>query len=289
MGGGKLKKAREVEETAIATVKGRFVADSSVPSLDYTVLKMGELVEDEKIASKKDGEFNLQPGDSLDGKLGIEAAANTLLRSVALQPSARNSTLSVVGAMTKGQDLEEEVWDDWFMRLDGPELWRSETLVEGDDDLDRKFEELASYMEEWSTRFENGAKGTGLTTAVIVSPSKFLNDLEVPSIVRKYGVRLEFKKTNTGSRYKSKSEERELETAQPKSSSANAAPVSPLRQSREGGVEIVVEEVAKSGKRQLRVRARRCNMDDKAVVKELSEETILKRLGEAVAVWKKGQ
>ena len=284
-----MKKAREVEETAIATVKGRFVADSSVPSLDYTVLKMGELVEDEKIASKKDGEFNLQPGDSLDGKLGIEAAANALLRSIALQPSARNSTLSVVGAMTKGQDLEEEVWDDWFMRLDGPELWRSETLVEGDDDLDRKFEELASYMEEWSTRFENGAKGTGLTTAVTVSPSKFLNDLEVPSTVRKYGVRLEFKKTNTGSRYKSKSEERELETAQPNSSSASTAPMSPLKQSREGGVEILVEEVSKSGKRQLRVRARRCNMDDKAVVKELSEETILKRLGEAVTVWKKEQ
>ncbi len=295
MGGGKLKKAREVEEVAISTVKGRVIADASIPSLDYTILKLGEVVEDSKIASKKEGALGIMPGDSLDGKVGIEAAANVLLRSVALQPSARNATLSVVGAMGKGEDLEEEVWEDWFMRLDGPELWRSDVLVEGGEDLNRKFEELASYIDQWSERFDNGAKGTGLTTPVSVSPSRFLDEEEgkTPSVIRKFGVRLDFKPTNTGSAYKSKSEERQLETQRGPNQSTSkpgASNINVLRQSKEGGVEILVEEVNKGGadgKRQLRVRARRCNMDDATVVKELSEETILKRLGEAVEVWKK--
>ena len=62
MGGGKLKKAREVEEVTIATVKGRFVdnSNSAIPSLDYTIVKLGELVEDNKIASKQDGVINIQ-------------------------------------------------------------------------------------------------------------------------------------------------------------------------------------------------------------------------------------
>ena len=60
-------------------------------------------------------------------------------------------------------------------------------------------------------------------------------------------------------------------------------------QKKEGGIEVLVEEVTRAGKRQLRVRARRCNMDDATVVKELSEQTILKNLGKAVEVWKKEQ
>lgn len=295
MGGGKLKKAREVEEVAISTVKGRFIADdASIPSLDYTIVKLGEIVDDAKIASKQEGAMEIKSGDSLDGKVGVEAAANVLFRSIALQPTARNATLSVIGAMDKAEGadgVEEEVWEDWFLRLRGPELWRSEVLVEGDSDLDRKFEELSNYMNAWSDRFNNGAKGTGLTTPVIVSPSRFLDDIEGenPSIVRKYGVRFEFKQTNTGFAYRSKSEEREVENLKGGQSSSGAAPIKTAFQNNEGGIEVLVEEVTRAGKRQLRVRARRCNMDDATVVKELSEQTILKNLGKAVEVWKKEQ
>ncbi len=292
MGGNKLKKAREVEEVAISTVKGRFIADdSSIPSLDYTIVKYGEVVDDSKILSKKEGVMNILPGDSLDGKVGVEMAANVLLQSVAMRPNARNATMSVIGAMDKaGDGLSEEVWEDWFLRLDGPELWRSDTIVEGDvTTIDRKFEELASYMNEWSDRFNNGAKGTGLTTPVTVSPSNFIGEDEISTLRQRYGVRLEFKQTNTGSSYKSKSEERELERQRPAGAS-NAPPskFKPLRQKKEGGVEIICEELSSGdGQFELRVRAKRCNMDDSTVVKELSEETILKRLGEAVGVWKK--
>ncbi len=297
MGGNKLKKAREVEEVAISTVKGRFIADdSSIPSLDYTILKYGEVVDDAKILSKKEGGVRILPGDSLDGKVGVEMAANALLQSVAMRPNARNATMSVIGAMDKaGHGLPEEEWEDWFLRLDGPELWRSDIIVEGDDEavIDRKFEELASYMSEWSDRFSNGAKGTGLTTPVTVSPSTFIGEdgVSISTLRQRYGVRLEFKQTNTGSSYKSKSEERELEQQRPAgaaNANAGASKFKPLRQKKEGGVEIICEELSSgNGKFELRVRARRCNMDDATVVKELSEETILKRLGEAVEVWKK--
>lgn len=287
MGGGKLKKAREVEEVAIATVKGRFIGDASTASLDYTIVKLGEIVNDDKIANGKDGVLNIQPGDVLDGKVGVEAAANTLVQAIALRPSARNATLSVVGAVDGAMDTE--IWDDFFLRLDGPELWRSEELASGDVELETKFEGLASYMEQWSDRFNNGAKGTGLTTPVTVSPSRFRNEPDVPNVIRKYGVCLEFKTTATGAAYKSKSEERELEKMSGKQQKSGP-PLTTLKQKKEGGIEILVEEVSKEdGKFELRVRAKRCNMDDNTVIKEMSEETILKRLNEAVEAWKKEQ
>jgi hypothetical protein len=283
MGGNKLKKAREVEEVIISTVKERFVADGNDPSLDYTILKLGDIVNDEQVMKdKKNGVMDIAPGDSLDGKVGIEAAANTLLQAVALRPTARNSTLSVIGGMatSKGDDevISEELWDDWFLRLDGPELWRCEEglLVDGTVDADRKFEELAGYINEWSNMFKNGAKGTGLTTPVGVVLSNFDEKQNTSLIRNKFGVRLEFKKTNTGSSYQSKGEEKAKRSTKGK------------KESREGGVEILVELTEdKNGEKGLRVRARRCNMGDSTVVKEMSEETIVKQLGKVVNVWKK--
>lgn len=290
MGGGKLKKAREVEEVVTSIVKRRFTADSSIPPLDYTILKLGDVVEDSKVSSGKDGLIHVKPGDSLDGKVGVEAAAQVLLQAVALRPTARNATLSVVGGMDKNQDVGEDMWEDWFLRLDGPELWRSEPLAQGGVvDVEQKFEQLASYVNEWSNRYKDGAKGTGLTTPVTVSPSKFSpDDTSSTSIRRKFGVRLEFKQTNTGSAYRSKEEERKMERDIPgKSSTASKDQLTTMRQKKQGGVEILVEEVVqKEGSHELRVRAKRCNMDDDTVLKEMSETTILKSLEEAVRVWK---
>ena len=313
MSGNKLKKAREVEEVIISIVKGRLVADSSSgsggtngPSLDYTILKLGDIVNDDKLSNNNnDGLMNIAPGDSLDGKVGIDAAANTLFQSVVMRPTARNATLSVIGAM--GDDMSSSSssssqWEDWFLRLDGPELWRCDGLlgdVDTDTDtddvstVDRKFEELANYIDEWSGMFKDGAKGTGLTTPVSVLLSRFDDDKGESSNIRsRYGVRLEFKQTNTGSAYKSKDEERQLESQRSgpvnTDTSSNQQPIRSNRQRREGGVEIIVEKTEDSnGKVDLRVRARRCNMDDNTVVKELSEETIVKKLAKAIEVWRK--
>jgi len=305
MNGNKLKKAREVEEVIISTVKGRLVADSSsnggAPSLDYTIIKLGDIVDDESLLKKKDGVMEIAPGDSLDGKVGIESAANTLFQSTLLRPTARNATISVIGASKSSSDtdaVEEDQWQDWFLRLAGPELWRRDGLLPPNEiDIERKFEQLAGFIDEWSDVFKNGAKGTGLTTPVQVVPSTFENDIDNTSIVKnRFGVRLEFKQTNTGSAYRSKDEEREIEKQRPQSSQStyqkpggtSSTINSGRKQQREGGVEIVVEWLESAdGKNDLRVRARRCNMGDFTVVKELSEETIVKRLEKAVEIWNK--
>jgi len=305
MNGNKLKKAREVEEVIISTVKGRLVANSGMgsPSLDYTIVKLGDIVDDAKIVAKD--KLDIAPGDCLDGKVGVDAAASALLQAVALRPLARNATLSVIGGAViddQGTTVSEDQWEDWFLRLDGPELWRNEeglldgTTIVDEADADRKFEELAGFISEWSQMYQNGAKGTGLTTPVNVVRSRFDDNDKAtqPAAIRnKFGVRLEFKQTNTGSAYKSRDEERDIERQRPASSSSSSSSKEPVafktrKQSREGGVEILVERIVnESGKNDLRVRARRCNMDDFTVVKELSEETIVKNLGKAVDVWKK--
>mmetsp|Transcript_12569 Transcript_12569/g.14182 ORF Transcript_12569/g.14182 Transcript_12569/m.14182 type:complete len:665 (-) Transcript_12569:36-2030(-) len=309
MGGNKLKKAREVEEVAISTVKGRLVTDSSSISsssskqatLDYTIVKLGEIVNDDKVGSNgRDNTLNIMAGDCGDGKVGIDSSANVLLQAVTLRPYARNATLSVVGSCCADgnyESISEEQWEDYFLRLYGPELWRSTSLYTLDDGgdnnsddemVEKKFEELANYIGEWSKTFDNGAKGTGLTTPVRVEKSRFLKDQDTSIMRRKFGVRLEFKPTATGSAYKSKGEEREMEQSSSSSSQSQQPVFSNFNQNREGGVEIRVEQIRmKDGKQELRVRARRCNMGDFTVVKELSEETIVKNLERAVGVWMK--
>lgn len=298
-GGGKLDKQRDVEEVVISTVKGRMVAEGARlgdASRDYTIIKFGEVVEDSKVKKGKDdnGFVKIRPGDTLDGNVGVEAAANVLLQALAFQPNARNSTMSVVGGIAGDETAIDGVkWGDDFLRLDGPELWRMEEddvwTPDGkgsEEGANRVFEKLANYLGEWSLVFDNGAKGTGLTTPVNVKPDTYLMN----SSTTKWSVRLEFKPTFTGSAYKSKDEERELERqgqTSPSSSTPNKK-FKNTKQQKEGGIEVLVEKTfSNDSPVGIRVRAKRCNMDDFTVIKELSEETILKRLQEAMVVWKK--
>lgn len=286
MGGGKLKKAREVEEVIIAAVKGRFITDSSTPALDYTIVKLGQVVDDDKISNSEDRVLTIRPGDCLDGKVGVLAAANALLQAVVTRPMARNATMSISGAIATDETIDDNTWEDLFLRLAGPELWRSSDLSVETDNIDQDFEALSGYLNEWSTRFENGAKGTGLTTPVTVSLSNFRGDVDSSFVRRKFGFMLQFKQTNTGTNYISKNEEKMLERQSASDKSVN--PIKKVaKQKKEGGVEIIVEEIVRdSNSNLIRVRARRCNMDDNTVVKEMSEETIVKSLADAVNMWK---
>eukprot|EP00804_Cyclotella_cryptica_P003379 CCRYP_012853-RA/>CCRYP_012853-RA protein AED:0.39 eAED:0.39 QI:0/-1/0/1/-1/1/1/0/251 len=150
--------------------------------------------------------------------------------------------------------------------------------------LDPKFEHLAQYVKEWSASFEGNRKGSGLTTPVVVRDSR-----EGPSvldgIVARDGVRLLFQTTKTGDRYKSateeKEEEKEWSSATDVKKTPAKAPVSPKAR-KEGGVEVLVEKTIDGD---LRVRACRCNMDEKTVVKEMSEEVIVRNLKRAVKAW----
>ena len=284
MMGGKLTKRREVEEAVINTVKRR-LPGTQVP-LDYTFAKYGDVVDD----AKAKGALEIMPGDSLDEAVGVEAAARALVQAVAFQPSARNATMSLAGGLVSGEEPSNRAWDDSFLCLNGPELLRVTGLAgsaaSAKADLDKRHDRLVEFVREWSEMFEGGAKGTGLTTPVMMRQSH-RDASEAEGTTRRSGVRILFKQTNTGTAYKSKDEERafEREGSPPTKSTSSATDVQTTRKaSKEGGVEVLVEETLDND---LRVRARRCNMDDRTVVKELSEQVIIKQLEKAISVWQK--
>jgi hypothetical protein len=82
----------------------------------------------------------------------------------------------------------------------------------------------------------------------------------------------------------SKAEERAREEQSGGSSKGSSNTPRKRRTKPEGGVEVLVEVTNED---ELRVRARRCNMADDTVLKEISEEKILKRLKESLDVWSK--
>lgn len=284
--GRKLDKKRSIEECVMSKIKRR---DRSLIPCDYTVLKFGNILD----KNPKDVEATILPGDSLDGDIGIDAAATILMQAVAYQPNARNATISATGFTT--ESISQEEWNDLFLRLDGPELFRFDIplVSNSEETVSYKYERLSEYMEEWAeTIFVKTAK-TGLTTPVTV---------EIPRQVKRgqSSVQILFKQTNTGKYYKSASEEREMEKQTTAGSSSKASTSPPKKipmaqQKKEGGVEVLVEmqkALPKDGTDDgyiLRVRAKRCNMDDDVVIKEISEGTILKKLKESVDFWVKQQ
>ena len=258
--GGKLDKRRQIEECIISTVQRR-VAE---PPLTYTICKFGDMKEGE-------GDFQFQPGDILDGSTTADLAANVLVQAVAFQPFARNATLCAVGSLPG--KMTDEMWDQAFLRLDGPELWRIENLGDSSG-----YDQLVEYVREWA---EVLALGKGLTTPTRAERSDPAPNPEFEGVKARAGAKLVFLPTNTGSAYRSKDEEKEAESSTGKTSTT------PIYKGKlEGGVEVLVEVTTKN---YLRVRARRCNMADSTTIKALSEETILNRLQDCIAVWKKNQ
>ena len=263
--GGKLDKRRQVEEAVISMVQQRVTA----PPLDYTILKLGDLKEN------TDAIFELESGDSLDGSTSPELAATVLQQAVAFQPFARNATFAVVGSMPA--DSSQQVWNEAFVKVDGPELLRITNDL-GDKSY---FDQLHEYLGEWALMMESGKKK--LATPIRVAPS-FVQQTSLAreGVKERAGVRLLFLPTNTGSAYMSKAEERAREEQRGTKDSSTSSRKRLTKP--EGGVEVLVE-VTNDG--QLRVRAKRCNMADDTVLKEISEETILKRLKESLDVWSK--
>jgi len=275
----KLDKKRSMEEAIVSTIKRR---NPEQCPLDYTIIKIGNIVEGAK------DEVGIAEGDSLDGDIGLDAAAQVLLQSVAFQPAARNATLSATGG--KSSDNTQQVeWDDMFITLDGPELARIEIPLKefGEKEVLAKYERLSEYIQEWAvTMFGGETKGTGLTTPVTVERSRRVKNGQS-------GVRIVFKQTNTGAAYKSKSEENEIERQNRSygnvKSNTSGKSIRKAKQKKEGGLEILVEmkeALPKEGEgMRLRVRGRRCNMADDTVVKEISEEVLVKKMREGVKFW----
>ena len=305
--GGKLEKRRQIEEVMINTVRNRVVE----PPLDYTLIKM----KDGEFAPDGGGsDFSLLPGDALDDATSVETATRVILQAIAYQPPARNSTMSLSGSLPSPVLLEQDpmspefeeqddFWRETFACLDGPELWKT-TLFESEipddasspvsEEIADYYDRLIEYIREWADFL--ALSGKGLTTPIRAETDSGLDptSMVTPSTSRTLlfqdGVRLLFLPTNTGKNYASRDEEREQESAGNKQSSRRR------KIAKEGGIDVVLEIANTPGiggngkkKQQLRVRARRTNYAQDAVIKEISETTIVTRLEEAVEVFKTDQ
>ena len=158
-------------------------------------------------------------------------------------------------------------------------------------DSDVQYNGLSDYIQKWGLLFETDPKGMGLTTPIRLLPSTNKNnniaeqeeesepeeEEESNDVESYFGIRLVFQSTNTG--YKSKKEEDETSNNNGDSSTKKKK-----KKKLEGGVEILVEKLI-SGT--IQVRARRCDFDEDTMIKEMSEETIVKELRKAIDVWKR--
>lgn len=271
IGGGKLDQRRQMEEAIISLVHNRVVE----PPLDYTICKFGEISD-----SGKNVAFQLFPGDVLDGTTSLAVASQVLVQAVAFQPAARNATLCAVGTQPPSEQARE-LWEDEFLRLDGPEILRVEQVATKN--LDEAYNRLVEYIKGWAVMLSE--PGKGLTTPI----QAFLPSLSSrPSrlVTERSRVQLLFLSTQTGKRYKSRDEEVESERQVADPTKKVVIPTRPGKMAQEGGLEIVVERTTRN---EIRLRVKRCNYANDAVIKELSEETILSRLRDAIAVWKRDE
>jgi len=302
--GGKLQTRRQIEEVLINTVRNRVVE----PPLDYTIIKMKE---GEFVAEGGEPNFSLLPGDVLDDATSIATATKVILQAVAYQPPARNSTISLSGSLPPSILVEndpaslefekqDDFWRDTFACLDGPELWRTTVIDRPDEssqDIFDYYDRLIEYIREWADLL--ALSGKGLTTPIRavtdggLDPTSMITPSTSRTLLYQEGVRLLFLPTNTGKNYVSREEEIKREQEGSKGSNIQSRS---SKIAKEGGIDIVVEIVKISGidknsvpSQQLRVRARRTNYAEDAVIKELSEIAIVKRLEEAMEVFQTDQ
>lgn len=134
-----------------------------------------------------------------------------------------------------------------------------------------EFDGLCEYVEKWANLFTTG--NIKLTTPVTVV--KVSNE-------NSRGVRLLFQNTNT--RYQSKSDEKEAADVDPTTSQDDTSRKSKKKEAtKQGGVEILVDKSTSS----IQVVASRCEIDEDTIIKEMSEETIIHELKQAIEVWKR--
>jgi hypothetical protein len=174
-------------------------------------------------------------------------------------------------------------------------------------DVDVQFESLSDYIvNKWAPLFLSG--NIKLTTDVeLVTLPPDSNNEDKDGVETVAGCQLIFKKSDTG--YVSKSEEGDgsyqRQTAATSTTEAKGSYQSPPTtgnnnnnngnsekkattkkkdEKKQGGVEVLVEKLSSSS---LQVRAKRCEVDDDTMIKEMSEEVIIQELKKAIGIWKK--
>ena len=282
--GGQLEKRKQMEE-AVQTMVEQKYDKTQPPYLDYTICKLGEI----KSSGKES--FSLAPGDVLDGTMDVDSAVAVLTQAIALQPAARNATFCTVGRINHATPLTQQDWDDLFLQLDGPQLWRQDLLTSTNNQstMAADFARLVEYLEEWSQLDETSK---GLTTPIRIEQT--LPPTRPLGVVQQYAIQFLFQPTATGSRYMSRDDERQLErerqsTSSGSGTSSSMPPPQKRKATSEGGLEIRVEitQERKDKPSKLRVRVRRCNYAPGVIIKELTEETLMSRIKKTIDVWLK--
>jgi hypothetical protein len=131
-------------------------------------------------------------------------------------------------------DSSQHIWDEAFVKVNGPKLLQITDNLGDASYLDQ----LHEYLGEWALMMESGKKK--LATPIRVAPSSIPPaNLAQEGVKEQAGVRLLFLPTNTGMAYMSKAEERVQEE---QSGTKSSLPSSrKCRTKPEGGVEVLVE------------------------------------------------
>jgi len=188
-------------------------------------------------------------GDSLGGEVPISTTAAVLASSLR-RAETINATFSLGAASAGGGGLaavsDAAYWDDQFLKLAGPEVYRRPLDGLGVD-------ETVTWLREWARRFLR--PGQQLTTPVAVEDARG-------------GVLLRFLTRATGYADFDVSESKEEKWA-------NAKPgVAESKAGKPDGALLLIAESEPSA----RVRVVRAEMEEGVVVKEMSEEAVLRRL-----------
>ena len=140
-----------------------------------------------------------------------------------------------------------------------------------EDTLQVRYDSLSDYItDKWMDLFET--KSIKLTTPVQVVKRYERTCENDDSVFESASCKLVFQKVDTG--YGDKDDEEDEDDDKSKKDD----------EPKQGGVEIEVQQLASNS---LRVVARRCDIDEDTMIKEMSEELILKELQKAISVWKK--
>ena len=205
------------------------------------------------------------------------SASSALTSSTVTTSAAATTRLNLFGNLfgdnTKNNDDQVDLQEN--------ELARFSNLAQSsssDNTNDVKFDSLSIMISEWSQLFahdDDGSKNKkmGLTTPVQVVPLATQSSGDVS------GVQLLFQKSKvkSSSAYRDKDDEKKTDNND--TSNDNAA-------IKEGGIEVQVQKLSNG---ELQVVAKRCEIEEGTMIKEMSEQTILDSLRGAVNAWRKEQ
>jgi len=130
---------------------------------------------------------------------------------------------------------------------------------------------------EWSKFFTDPDKNMGLTTPVVLVELKSDEDDTDDDVTNFSGVQFLFQKSKAGGRsaYQDKDDEKNSKDKKDKEDVI-----------KEGGVEVKVNQLSNGN---LSVIAKRCEIEEGTMVKEMSEQTIVDSLRKVMVAWKKEQ